>query len=145
MASQSVKPGPGLSRPLSCLDPASASANRGPLSRNVVGPDGKPYRWEWDTPILFSSVTPGVAYTAANVLFRSTDRGGSWKAISPDLTAKINRDTIFIRKIQDEPPLWTLRDIQPGQRVNTFNMNLLVTTLDQLQIMGVRPKPPALR
>jgi len=96
MASQSVKPGPGLSRPLSCLDPASASAHRGPLSRNVVGPDGKPYRWEWDTPILFSSVTPGVAYTAANVLFRSTDRGGSWKAISPDLTAKIDRDTIFI-------------------------------------------------
>jgi hypothetical protein len=37
-----------------------------------------------------------------------------------------------------------LRDIQPGQHVNTFNMNLLVTTLDQLQIMGVRPKPPAL-
>jgi hypothetical protein len=37
-----------------------------------------------------------------------------------------------------------LRDIQPGQHVNTFNMNLLVTTLDQLQIMGVRPKPPAI-
>ena len=55
-----------------------------------------------------------------------------------------NRDTIFIRKLQDEPPLWTLRDIQPGQHVNTFNMNLLVTTLDQLQIMGVRPKPPAI-
>lgn len=55
-----------------------------------------------------------------------------------------NRDTIFIRKIQDEPPLWTLRDIQPGQHVNTFNMNLLVTTLDQLQIMGVRPKAPAI-
>lgn len=55
-----------------------------------------------------------------------------------------NRDTIFIRKVQDEPPLWTLRDLQRGQQVNTFNMNLLVTTLDQLQIMGVRPKPPAL-
>jgi hypothetical protein len=55
-----------------------------------------------------------------------------------------NRDTIIVRKIQDEPPLWTLRDIKPGQKVNTFNMNLLVTTLDQLEIMGVRPKPPAI-
>jgi hypothetical protein len=55
-----------------------------------------------------------------------------------------NRDTLFIRKVQDEPPLWTLRDIQRSQQVNTFNMNLLVTTLDQLEIMGVRPKLPAI-
>jgi hypothetical protein len=96
MQSQTVKPGPGLARPISCLDPAANAADRGPLARNVLGPGGKPYRWEWDTPILFSSVTPGVAYTAANVLFRSTDRGGRWKAISPDLTAKIDRDTLFI-------------------------------------------------
>jgi hypothetical protein len=55
-----------------------------------------------------------------------------------------NRDTLFIRKVQDEPPLWTLRDIQRGQQVNTFNMNLLVTTLDQLELVGVRPKLPAI-
>jgi hypothetical protein len=55
-----------------------------------------------------------------------------------------NRDTIPIRKIQEEPPLWTLRDIQRGQQVNTYNMNLMVTTLDQLEIMGVRPKPPTI-
>lgn len=55
-----------------------------------------------------------------------------------------SRDTLFIRKVQDEPPLWTLSDIQRGQQVNTFNMNLLVTTLDQLELMGVRPKLPAI-
>jgi hypothetical protein len=55
-----------------------------------------------------------------------------------------NRDTVVIRKIQDEPPMWTLRDIQPGQKVNTFNANLMVTTLDQLELMGVRPKPPTI-
>jgi hypothetical protein len=55
-----------------------------------------------------------------------------------------NRDTVIVRKIQDEPPLWTLSDIKPGQKVNTFNMNLMVTTLDQLEIMGVRPKPAAI-
>jgi hypothetical protein len=52
-----------------------------------------------------------------------------------------NRDSIIIRKIQDEPPKWTLRDIQPGEKVNTFNVNLMVTTLSQLELIGVRPKP----
>jgi hypothetical protein len=55
-----------------------------------------------------------------------------------------NRDTLFIRKIQEEPPLWTLTDIRRGQQVNTFNMNLMVTTLDELEIIGVRPKPPTI-
>ncbi len=96
LQSQTVKPGPGLARPVSCLEASSSAARRGPLSASQIGPDGKPLRWEWDTPILFSSVTPGVVYTAANVLFRSTDRGGSWTRISPDLTAKIDRDTIYI-------------------------------------------------
>ncbi len=91
-----MKPGPGLVRPISCLDAISTASNRPKLSPSVLGPGGKPYRWEWDTPLFFSGVTPGVVYTAANVLFRSTDRGGSWKVISPDLTAKIDRDTIFI-------------------------------------------------
>ncbi len=96
LQAQTVKPGPGLARPVSCLEASSSAARRGPLSASQIGPDGKPYRWEWDTPILFSGVTPGVVYTAANVLFRSTDRGGSWTRISPDLTAKIDRDTIYI-------------------------------------------------
>jgi hypothetical protein len=53
-----------------------------------------------------------------------------------------NRGSIIIRKIQNEPPKWTLRDIQPGEKVNTFNVNLMVTTLSQLELIGVRPKPP---
>ena len=96
LQSQTVKPGPGLARPLSCLSGAASASDRNPLSASVLGPGNKPYRWEWDTPILFSSVTPGVVYTAANVLFRSTDRSGSWTRISPDLTAQIDRDTVFI-------------------------------------------------
>jgi photosystem II stability/assembly factor-like uncharacterized protein len=84
---QTIKPGAG--RPVSCLSPAAPAAGRG-------GAENPPNRWGWDTPILFSSVTPGVVYTAAQYLFRSTDRGGSWRAISPDLTAKVDRDTIYI-------------------------------------------------
>jgi hypothetical protein len=39
--------------------------------------------------------------------------------------------------------VWTLAG-PAGERINTFPMNLLVTTLDDLAISDVRPKPPAL-
>jgi photosystem II stability/assembly factor-like uncharacterized protein len=44
------------------------------------------YRVQWTFPIVFSPHDPAVLYTGANVVFRSTDEGGSWTAISPDLT-----------------------------------------------------------
>ena len=36
--------------------------------------------------MLFSPHDPNTLYTAANVLFKSTDEGQSWQPISPDLT-----------------------------------------------------------
>jgi len=44
------------------------------------------YRFQWNFPIFFSPHDPGILYTAANVLFKTTDEGESWTAISPDLT-----------------------------------------------------------
>lgn len=44
------------------------------------------YRFQWNYPILFSPHDPDMLYAAGNVLFRSTDEGRSWEAISPDLT-----------------------------------------------------------
>jgi photosystem II stability/assembly factor-like uncharacterized protein len=44
------------------------------------------YRFQWTAPIAVSPHDPKVVYHAANVLFRSTDGGESWTAISPDLT-----------------------------------------------------------
>jgi photosystem II stability/assembly factor-like uncharacterized protein len=82
---------PGMVRPASCM---AADKDRGRAGR-FIGTDSS-YRWAWNTPIIFSSVTPGVVYAGANVLFKSTDRGGSWKAISPDLSSRVNRDTIYI-------------------------------------------------
>ena len=56
---------------------------------------GEPnYRWHWDTPIALSHHDPKVVYAAAERVFRSTDRGLSWTAISPDLTAGEDRDEI---------------------------------------------------
>jgi len=50
------------------------------------GAEGMKYRFQWTFPIVVSPHDPGTLYAAGNVLFRSTDEGQSWEAISPDLT-----------------------------------------------------------
>lgn len=55
-------------------------------------PGAPPYRWYWTSPIVVSSFDPKTIYTGANVLFRSDDQGVTWRAISGDLTANIDRD-----------------------------------------------------
>ena len=44
------------------------------------------YRYNRTLPIVFSPLDPKSFYFAANVLFKTTDRGNSWTVISPDLT-----------------------------------------------------------
>ncbi len=56
--------------------------------------DAERERWNWDTPIVMSSFDPKVLYMGSNVLFRSADRGVTWNAISGDLTAHVDRDTL---------------------------------------------------
>ncbi len=66
-----------------------------PTTQNVVNATaGEAYRFHWDTPLMLSPNDPGVLLAAANRVFRSTDRGDSWTAISPDLTKNEKRDSI---------------------------------------------------
>lgn len=51
------------------------------------------YKWNWNTPFIISHFSNTRLYMAANKVFRSDDRGQSWKIISGDLTAKIDRNT----------------------------------------------------
>jgi photosystem II stability/assembly factor-like uncharacterized protein len=43
-------------------------------------------RFQWNFPIAFSPNDPNTLYAASQFLFKSTDGGQSWTAISPDLT-----------------------------------------------------------
>jgi len=54
----------------------------------------EPYRWNWDTPLMISPNNPNVIYTAANKVFKSTDKGNSWEVISDDLTRRIDRNKL---------------------------------------------------
>ena len=60
----------------------------------------KPYRWNWDTPLMMSHTDPATIYVGANKLFKSTDRGQSWTAISGDLTTGLDRDTVELMGVK---------------------------------------------
>lgn len=72
--------------------------NRKTGSRISIKPtEGKgepPLRWNWDAPLIISPHAHTRLYFAANKLFRSDDRGNSWKAISPDLTRQLDRNSL---------------------------------------------------
>ena len=51
-------------------------------------------RYNWDAPLIISPHSPTRLYFAANILFKSEDRGNSWQAVSPDLTRKIDRNKL---------------------------------------------------
>jgi photosystem II stability/assembly factor-like uncharacterized protein len=44
------------------------------------------HRFNWTSPTVFSLHEPNTIYNGAQLLFKSTDGGMSWRAISPDLT-----------------------------------------------------------
>ena len=46
----------------------------------------RPYRWNWESPIHLSVHQPDILYMGAERVFRSFDRGKTFKAISGDLT-----------------------------------------------------------
>jgi len=51
-------------------------------------------RWNWNTPIVMSGFDSKVLYMGSHLVFRSADRGMTWTAISPDLTANVNRESL---------------------------------------------------
>ena len=88
---------------VSLQDGSTARVNADTLERQSIGPvppeqkpeQGKPgLRWYWTAPLLVSTHDANTIYTGAEVVFRSPDRGVTWKQISPDLTAHVDRDKL---------------------------------------------------
>ncbi len=53
-----------------------------------------PLRYNWDSPIIVSPHDSNRIYYGAQYLFRSDDRGNTWKPVSGDLTRHLNRNTL---------------------------------------------------
>ncbi len=56
-----------------------------PIQYQSLQPKDMKYRFNWNAPIV-RSMHEDAYYHAGNILFKTTDMGKSWKAISPDLT-----------------------------------------------------------
>src|SRR5438874_3229417 len=60
-----------------------------------------PLRWHWDSPFIISPHSHTRLYFAADKLFRSDDRGDTWRVISGQLSRGLDRDKLPVMgKIQ---------------------------------------------
>ncbi len=78
------------------------------------GADGQmpDLRWNWDSPVMLSTHDDNTVYIGANVLFKSTDLGQSFQAISDDLTYAIDRESLQIMGVPGSAPQMSLNDGQ---------------------------------
>jgi photosystem II stability/assembly factor-like uncharacterized protein len=61
------------------------------------------FRWNWTTPFLISWHNPNTLYIGGNHVFKSTNRGDNW-TMGPDLTRKVDRDTLAIMGVRGNAP-----------------------------------------
>ncbi len=64
--------------------------------RPMPGKGEAPLRWNWDAALLISPHSHMRLYFSAQKVFRSDDRGNTWRAISPDLTRQLDRNKLKI-------------------------------------------------
>jgi photosystem II stability/assembly factor-like uncharacterized protein len=57
-----------------------------PIDNSGHGAVDLEHRFQWISPLLVSPHNPDTIYTAAESVFKTTDKGNSWTAISGDLT-----------------------------------------------------------
>ncbi len=60
----------------------------------IEGKDMESQRFNWDAPFVISPFSSKRIYFAGHKLFRSDNRGDDWKGISPDLTSRLDRNTL---------------------------------------------------
>ncbi len=91
-----------------------------------------PYRFNWNTPFILSSVNSRVFYAAGNYVFRSMDRGNNLEKISPEITltkrgsatalSESPRDANVLYVGTDDGALWVTQDA--GQNWEEIGKNL---------------------
>jgi len=57
-----------------------------PYNTSGHGAENLRVRFQWTAPLLISPHDPKTLYHAGNIVYKTTDRGNTWKAVSPDLT-----------------------------------------------------------
>ena len=98
--------------------------------RPQVAPGEDPLRWHWDSPLLISPHSPTRLYFAAQRVFRSDDRGDSWRAVSGDLTRALDRNRLEVMgKVWSVDAVAKNRSTSPYGNVVSFSESPLVEDL----------------
>ncbi len=56
------------------------------IQPRLTRPGAPPFRFNWSAPLVLSAHDPRTLYYGGNHVFKSTERGQTWRIISPDLT-----------------------------------------------------------
>ncbi len=87
-------------------------------------------RWNWDAPLIISPHSNTRLYFGSQRLYRSDDRGDSWRAISPDLTRNLDRN-----KLPLMGKIWPIEAIQK---------NVSTALYDNISAIAESPKQEGL-
>jgi photosystem II stability/assembly factor-like uncharacterized protein len=74
-----------------------------------------PLRWNWDSPFIISPHSHTRLYFASNKLYRSDDRGDSWKLVSGELSRGLDRD-----KLPVMGKVWSMDAVAKNQSTAFF-------------------------
>lgn len=84
-------------------------------------------RWNWDAALIISPHLHTRLYYGANILFRSDDRGDTWRAVSPDLTRQLDRNKL---PVMDK--VWPIEAVAKN-RSTSFYGNIVALSESPLQ------------
>ena len=87
-------------------------------------------RWNWDAPVIISPHSNTRLYFGAQRLYRSDDRGDSWRPVSPDLTRNLDRN-----KLPLMGKVWSIDAIQK---------NVSTALYDNISAIAESPKQEGL-
>ena len=72
-------------------------------------------RWHWDSPLIISPHSHTRLYFGSQRLYRSDDRGDSWKPVSPDLSRQVDRN-----KLQMMGRVWSIDAVAKNTSTSFF-------------------------
>jgi photosystem II stability/assembly factor-like uncharacterized protein len=80
------------------------------------------YKWNWNTPLIVSPHDPKRLYYASEYLFRSDDRGDSWRKVSPDLTRQLDRN-----KLEVMGRVWGIDTIAKNDSTSIYGSAIMIS------------------
>jgi photosystem II stability/assembly factor-like uncharacterized protein len=102
------------------------------VSPSAIRFNGEKLRFTWTSPLVDSPQNPQVLYFGAQFVLRSSDKGQTWQAISPDLTVKNADASGTAKKEEARGVLYTIAGspLRPGEIWAGTDNGLIHLTLD---------------